>query len=230
MTPEHGRLVTSEEAGVAFRFEPGVSLIGDMEGQMISNYQIAGEHAARRIKEAVGENPVLEVCTGIGATTFVLARHFQGVYAVDLNLERLQMVKRNLENLGLLEKVELINGDILDEAILKALSSKGISAAYTDVDWSATGDWQEHVSDITTTGPSTVDLYHKLCRWVTPSICMKLPKTINTNQLRELADCEIEAVMPDGKPSFYLVYFGKLAERSSSEFEFVRDAYGKLAK
>jgi hypothetical protein len=52
---------------------------------------------------------------------------------------------------------------------------------------------------------------------------MKLPKTVNTQQLKELAPCEIESIQPDGKRSFFLVYFGDLVKTESSEFNFPRN-------
>ena len=52
---------------------------------------------------------------------------------------------------------------------------------------------------------------------------MKLPKTINLDQLRALAPCEVEEVRPDGKLSFYLVYFGELITTGQSEFTFPKN-------
>jgi ubiquinone/menaquinone biosynthesis C-methylase UbiE len=127
------RLVTPTEAEVAYRFEPGLPLLGDWEGVKISNYQIAGEHSAERMQEVAKDKPVLEVCSGIGATTFVLAQNFPKIYTVDMDPKRLQMCRENMERLGLADKVEFINGDILDPDVLQYLSDKGISAVYTDV-------------------------------------------------------------------------------------------------
>lgn len=221
------RLFTPQEAEVAYRFEPALqnALLGDWEGVKITNYQLAGEHAAQRIKEVVGDNPVLEVCTGIGAITLVLARSFPKVYAIDLDSKRLQMCDDNIDRLGLSDKVELINGDILDDNVLQRLSGQNIGAVYTDVNFTTGDDWQNHTTDINATGPNTVELYKKVTDGITGNICMKLPKTINLEQLRALAPCEIEEVKPDGKLSFYLVYFGDLVKADSSEFAFPKHAY-----
>ncbi|OGM59857.1 hypothetical protein A2955_00565 [Candidatus Woesebacteria bacterium RIFCSPLOWO2_01_FULL_37_19] len=221
MTKE--KLFTPEVAGVAYRFETGLPLLGDWEGVKISNYQLASEHAAERIKRAAGESPVLEVCTGIGATTFALARSFSKVYGVDIDPKRLETCADNIERLGLSDKVELINGDILDDEILQMLSDKDIGAVYTDVDFTTSEDWQNHTSDITETGPNTQELYAKVSQLITGNICMKLPKTINLDQLRALAPCEVEEVRPDGKLSFYLVYFGELITTGQSEFTFPKN-------
>jgi 16S rRNA G966 N2-methylase RsmD len=225
MTKE--KLFTPEEAGVAYRFEPCLPLLGDWEGVKISNYQLAGEHTAERIKKVVGEIPVLEVCTGIGATTFVLARSFPKVYAVDLDPKRLGMCARNIERLGLSNKVELINGDILDDKILQRLTNQGIGAVYTDVNFTTSEDWQNHTSDIMETGPNTQELYAKVFQLITGNICMKLPKTINLDQLRTLGPCEIEEIKPDGKLSFYLVYFGELVTAEQNEYIFPKNFYSE---
>lgn len=223
------RLFTPQEAEVAYRFEPALQnvLLGDWEGMKITNYQLAGEHAAERMKEVVGDIPVLEVCTGIGATTFVLARNFSKVYAVDLDPKRLQMCADNIDKLGLSDTVELINGDILDDKVLQRLSGQNIGAVYTDVNFTTGDDWQDHTTDISETGPNTIELYQKVTSRITGNICMKLPKTISLEQLRELYPCEIEAVKPDGKLSFYLVYFGDLVKAGSSEFKFPKHAYAE---
>ena len=61
MTKE--KLFTPQEAEVAYRFEPAIQnlLLGDCEGMKITNYQLAGEHAAKRMKEVVGDNPVFDI-------------------------------------------------------------------------------------------------------------------------------------------------------------------------
>lgn len=218
-------LFTPEEAGVAYRFETGLPLLGDWVGMKISNYQRAGEHVAARIKKVTGEVPVLEVCTGIGATTFVLARSFSKVYTVDLDPNRLKMCADNIGRLGLSDKVDLINGDILDDKIVQMLSDKGIGAVYTDVNFTTSEDWQNNTSEITQTGPNTQILYEKISQLITGNICMKLPKQINLDQVRALAPCEVEEIKPDGKLGFYLVYFGKLVANEQSEYTFPRNFY-----
>lgn len=225
---KYDQIFTVWEAEVGNRFEPKVAkvLTGDFEGLKITNYQVAGEHSAHRMQEAVGKSPVLEVCTGIGATTFVLARTFPIVYAVDLNPKRLAMCRKNLELLGLSDRVELIEGDILDPKLLGYLSSKGIRAAYTDANFTKGSDWAEnHALDISQTGPSTPKLYHQITQKVTGNIVMKLPKTINLEQLRQLADSEIERAVHEEGLSFYLAYFGNLARKPESEFRFSKMAY-----
>src|SRR6185369_9417764 len=168
------QLFTPKDAEVDYRFEPNLPLLGDWEGLKISNYQLAGEHAAERMKKVAGDSAILEVCTGIGATTFVLARSFPKVYAVDMNPNRIKICSANLERLGLSDKVALINGDILDDQILNNLKDKGICGVYTDVNFTVTNNWQNHTSDITETGPNTLVLYQKLSKLITGNICMKL--------------------------------------------------------
>lgn len=227
MTKDYNTLLTSEEAEVDFRFEPGISFIGDLEGQKITNYQIAGEHAAERLKQVSKSNTVLEVCAGIGATTFVLARNFSKVYAIDINHKRLQMCKNNLTRVGLNKNVEFINSDILDNNTLSYLSKFNIGGAYIDVDWTKSDDWRDHESDITKTSPNTKEVYEKVKKYITKNICFKLPKIINIQQVRQLGNCEVESVCPDGKLSFYLVYFGDLVIQESSNFTFPKDFYRK---
>lgn len=214
------KILTAKEAGVAHRFGSAADMVGDEEGLMISNYEQAGRHAAERIYQVIGDMPVLEVCTGIGATTYVLAQQFPHVITVDRSGSRHTSAQANIHRLGLLPKVTFLTAGILDDGTLESLAHEGLAAAYTDVDWTQSGDWRAHETDIDATGPSTRALHAALRAHVTGNICMKLPKTINIQQLRELGPCEIEHVMPDGRLSFYLVYFGDLVRADTSEFEF----------
>ena len=220
MTEVH--LYTPTQMGVAHRFSPGLQLLGDQVGLFISNYQQAGEHAARRMRAVVGNRNVLEVCTGIGATTFVLAGHFRRVFGVDIDPVRMSICRQNLENLGLANRFVPILGDILDEQILHELSTYGLRATYTDVNFSPTNDWQTHAVNITDTLPNTAVLHAMLTTYIGPNICMKLPKTIDLAQVRSLGTCEIEELRPDNVLSAYLVYFGDLALQKFSQFVFPR--------
>ena len=219
------RLYTPAQMGVAHRFSSGLQLLGDEVGLKISNYQHAGEHAARRIRSIVGNRRVFEVCTGIGATTFVFAGHFRRVFGVEIDPVRLSICTQNLENLGLASRFFPILGDILDVQILDELRTYGIRATYTDVNFSPTNDWQTHAVNITDTLPDTAVLHSMLTAYIGPNICMKLPKTIDLAQVRSLGPCEIEELRPDNVLSAYLVYFGDLARCEFSQFVFPRQ-YG----
>lgn len=219
------RLYTPAQMGVAHRFSPRIQLLGDEVGLKISNYQYAAEHAARRIRETVGTWSVLEVCSGIGATSFVFAGHFRRLYAVDIDPIRMDICKQNLARLGLSGRFFPIVGDILDPDVLAELSVHRIRAVYTDANFSSTNDWRDHAVNITDTDPNTQLLHETLTAHFGPNICMKLPKTIDLDQVRSLGPCEIEELRPDNVLSAYLVYFGDLARCKFSQFVFPRQ-YG----
>lgn len=225
MTGLEDGLMTSEEAGVLHRFEVGISLLGDWEGHKLTNHQIPGEHAAERIKSIIGSSPLLEVCTGIGATTFVLARCFPFVYGIERDERRISLCKHNLVQLGLADKVALITGDALEESTWQSIPHTTIRAAYTDVAWRRSGDWRIEERDITATSPNTQDLFTILTRHGIRNICMKLSKLSDVTQLRRLGDCEVEYVFADGELSFIFVYFGDLVRSRSSVFTFSKHAF-----
>lgn len=225
--------------GVEYRLHPDIAnvVIGDEEGLYISNYQKAAEHIAHRLQTFVQSQKshraktvfedcsVLEVCTGIGITTHFLAQTFPHVISVDKSAARLAYARTNLTSLMSGDNVSLLHGDILDWNVIKRIQKHAIQAVYTDAEFNMTSHWSDHTDSIDLTGPNTRELFHNVRTHFSPNIVMKVPKTIPEWQLRNLAPCEIEHVMPDGLLSFYHVYFGDLIQQDSSVLTFPKKAY-----
>lgn len=215
------KLINSSDVPGYNKTKSGIDLIGDIDGLKVANYQDVGKHIASRLKDVVGDGGILEVCCGIGSTTFVLASHFTDVYAVDMNPARITAAKTNIRNLRLHDRVEFYTSDIFSQPLINILAKKRITAVYTDVEWTTSGIYgQDHATNISDTSPNTERLYKCLKENLTGSISMRLPKNINKDQLRSLDKCEIEKVFKNGELIFVNVYFGKLVRQKSSRFGF----------
>ncbi|MCA9386288.1 methyltransferase domain-containing protein [Candidatus Dojkabacteria bacterium] len=203
------------------KYHTNIKLIGDEDGHKVSNYQTVAEHVADKIHRVTGPTPVLELCCGIGATTFILARKFPEVIAVDSSHKRIECAQKNMQALDV-HNVTFFEGDIFAKelrTITNQLTTHPV--VYTDVEWTISGVYgQDHAVNVSDTNPSTTKLYHYVKKHFSKTICMRLPKSIDDTQLRELGRCEIEYVYKNEKLSFKNVYFGDLAEQDESAFTF----------
>lgn len=204
---------TIDEVGARYRFSTRLPIVGDKEGLLLTSYQSASEHTAARIMEKLGKVPVLELCCGVGGTTVFLAQELPYIYAVDLNPKRLAAARINARTFGVEEKITFVQGDSLDEDLLIRARKDGVQAVVTDVEWrdNLSKSLQETTANIADTIPSTPVLFEKLTRLVSPNMVMHLATNSNKDQLRAMADCEIEQLVYQGTVKFLNVYFGQLA-------------------
>lgn len=214
------KLITSEEAGFAYRHNKNITLIGDRISHLVSGYQIIVEHTAKRVSDIIGRKAVLETCCGNGSSTIHFARFFPHVYAVDIDPLRIKAARINIFKAGLSGKVTLLLGDIFDPSLIeKMVDQNSFGAVFTDVTWSMTGKYGKRPSskdvavDISKTTPSTKQLFDLLAPRITKNIVMKLPFKINRTQLRQLSPCEIEEIWINNEPKQLNIYFGSLARK-----------------
>lgn len=202
--------------GRRYRFQTSLPIVGDEEGLHLTSYQSASEHTAERIRDCLGEIPVLEICCGVGGTTVFLAQYLPHVYAVDKNPLRIEAAKINAETFGVLDKITFIVGDALDEDVLKQAKQSGVKAIVTDVEWrnDLTKSLLETTPHIQETIPSTPPLHQKLTELVTPNIIMHMAANTSKEELKAMANCEIEEMYLDGIVKFINVYFGPLIKSS----------------
>ncbi len=46
-------MITSQEAGFDYRHSPNISLVGDRDGHIVTNYQVAAEYVSQRVKKSL---------------------------------------------------------------------------------------------------------------------------------------------------------------------------------
>lgn len=200
---------------------PRYTLVGDVDGLKVANYSIAANYVAHKLKQISSANSLLEVCCGIGATTIELAKEFANVYAVDIEPSRINSAQLNVNSQAQDSTVTFISDDIFSTTTRKNLVNIDVEVIYTGVEWTTTGVYgQDHASSIDDTNPSTKKLYHYLKSNFSQNICMRLPKNINYQELRDLGKCEIEEVFKNGELKFVYVYFGNLVQNDLSQVNF----------
>ena len=85
---------------------------GDKFSLFISNYPTN----AKYLKGRIGNSKLVlaELCCSIGVTLEYLAPVFKKVIGVDFNKDILEMCQSNLKEAGVIEKTELILGDVFE--------------------------------------------------------------------------------------------------------------------
>lgn len=171
---------------------------------------IMGTHhllANKIAKRFAGYNCVLDACTGAGFMAIAIARYAKRVIAVDINKEHLEMARENGRIVGVQDKIEFIEGDILDDGLLNKIGQ--IDGAQLDPDWASGDDKEIHVTTLRQMQPDGNLLFNKIYH-KTHNIAMRLPKEFNLTELDNLPRHELEEEMIDSKLKFYTVYFGNL--------------------
>jgi len=207
------KIISSTEAGYERRFRD-IELLGDKEGQMVTNYQEVSEHLVKRIFETMGEVEILEVCCGIGSLTVFLAKTFSKIIALDINPIRVKATSLNLKRQET-NNVDLLVADAKDKKVFEDIKNKNnIGVILTDVTWSETGIYeQDHTGDLNKTTPASDKLFRDLNDLGWKNICMRLPKTISYDQLKRLGPVEIEEISINEDLKFVYAYLGKLIKK-----------------
>lgn len=179
---------------------------GDPDGLFMANYEVAARHLARRLRCDL----LVELCSGIGGTTVCLAETCDCVLAIERDPARVEHARANLVARGLTDRVQLICGDVLDEALLAGLPRP--DAVFADPEWEPAGrPLDDHARDIGETQPPIPELVARVRRHLTGEIALRVPMVADLARLEELGPCEIEAVAIDGQRKFFYVYYGRLA-------------------
>lgn len=204
-----------DEVGKRYRFSSSLPIIGDEEGVLLTSYQSASEHTAKRILDKMGKVDVFEICSGVGGTSIFLAKYLSHIYSLDINESRIKAAEINAKTFGVSDKITFIQGDALDESIIKQMKSKKIDVVVSDVEWRSdlSSSLSETTPDISKTIPSTPILYEKITRLLTKNIVMHMAANTDKTQLMCLGQCEIEEMVYKGQVKFINVYFGALIDK-----------------
>jgi len=211
-----------DDVGKRYRFSTKLPIVGDEEGVLLTSYQSASEHTTERILEKLGKVNIFEVCSGVGGTTVFLAKQLPHIYSLDINPTRIKAAKINAETFGVLDKITFIQGDALDNKIIKQMKSKNIGAVVSDVEWreDLSHSLAQTTPDINKTIPNTPALYEKLTKILTNNIVMHMAANTYKDQLQKLGKCEIEEMTYKGNVKFINAYFGNLINKvGTTRFE-----------
>jgi SAM-dependent methyltransferase len=162
----------------------------------------------RMVAQRFAGRSVFESCTGAGFTTISLARTARHVVSAEIEPEHQALARKNLERAGVLDRVTLIVGDCLSDAVACRVGQ--IDCAFLDPDWAVSGP--DHVFRFRGSNmrPPADMLLHRVLNW-TPDIAMILPPTIDLRELRDLPDHELQYIYLDHIHALHCLYFGALA-------------------
>lgn len=159
---------------------------------------------------------VLETCTGGGFTTMALARTALRVITVDIDSAVQEQAKTNVARSGLLERVEFVNGDIMNPEFLERLPK--FDTAFLDPDWAVTGPGHVYRFRNSNTRPPADELLKRIIS-KTPDIALILPPLLSEEEFNGLPVHERECLFLDGNHELYCLYFGSLIwVRGKTEF------------
>ncbi len=163
--------------------------------------EIVADYRSERLKCSI----IADLGCGIGFQTFAFAKTCRKVYAVELDVRKLEFARKNAAVLGL-KNIKFILGDILDLQIISSLADAEI--IFCD---------PERLPEETTRelGKIKPDIRHLLDKYqeITPNIALEFPPQIKEIPFR----CEREYLSVHGKLNRLTLYFGELmkAERSA---------------
>lgn len=178
------------------------NIFSDNDAFYMSTPEIVAEHIANQLAKY---KTCAEMCCAIGMLSVQLAKKMDKVLAIDINKERIGNAKKNAKLYGVSEKIDFINGDVLDENLLKKLS---VDVAVLDPDWSKNEtDKSLHVKNIDDTQPSLKKMFGLTKKLVTKNIVARIPKTFDAATLSELGACRIENIIWNNEIKFKVAYF-----------------------
>lgn len=181
------------------------NIAGDVFSLYISNYPSNANYLKSRLGNS--EFVLAELCCSIGITLEYLAPNFKKVIGVDIDHNILEMCKINLKEAGLLNKVELIQGDICDTNILKRIEADIV--IYDIPYWYP--HTQENKGDLVLKNPPLNDIIGKIKKHITSNIVIFSPPEWDYEYFRnELGVIEFEQVFINQKHNRNQIYLGDL--------------------
>src|SRR3989338_686858 len=148
---------------------------------------------------------IVDVGCGIGFQTFAFAKQCSHVFAIEIDIEKIEKARKNAAVLGL-KNITFIAGDALSPQVIRQL--KDVDIVFCDPARLP----QETERTTATIQPDISELL-RLYRKLTDKIAIEFPP-----QIKEIPfDCEREYLSWQGKLNLLTLYFGKLkkVERSA---------------
>ena len=190
-------------------------IYGDADGIYMSCPEVISKHLAEKLaKYKTG----VELCCALGITVIQLAKKLVYVYGIDMDTDRIISAKKNAQLYGVQNKTEFIQGNVLDETLLKSIQAE---VAILDPDWSAGSNKKEHVADLEMTQPSMKDMFFKVKKNITHNLVLRIPNTFTFETLSILGKCEIENIIWDNRVRFKYAFFADdIVENRETDVQF----------
>lgn len=180
---------------------------GDQYSLYLSNYPISAKYLARRL-ENKGEI-LVELCSGVGVTLEALSSKFEKLIGVELNVEILEYCRQNMKSAGLMSRVDLIQGDITDEDLLKNIKA---DVAIYDIPYWVSKKLPDG-TNVLDKNPDLSELLKNVRKYITNNIVVFAPHYLDySNTKNRVGECEFQKIYINGKYDRNYIFFGNLIE------------------
>lgn len=181
---------------------------GDQYSLYLSNYSVAAEYLAERL-ENKGKT-LVELCCGVGVTMEAVASKFERIIGIEIDPEVLDFCRQNLQAAGITGKIELVQGDITDENILKMIKA---DVAIYDIPYWVSKELPDG-TNVLDKNPELDVMVKKIRNNITKSIVVFGPTYLTYDSVREkLGECEFQKIFINGRYDRNYIYFGNLVQR-----------------
>jgi ribosomal protein L3 glutamine methyltransferase len=121
--------------GVPLHVDERVIIPRSYIGELLFTEAFAGSETSL-IGDPAEVRRVLDLCTGSGALAVLAAKSFPnaGIDAVDISAEALAVARRNVEELGLDERIRLLDGDLFEPVTAERYDIILTNPPYVDAD------------------------------------------------------------------------------------------------
>jgi len=180
---------------------------GDQYSLYLSNYPISAKYLARRLEN---KGKILaELCSGVGVTLEAVSSKFEKLIGVELSAEILEYCRQNLESAGLINKVDLIRGDVADEDLLKNIKA---DVVIYDIPYWVSKELPGR-TNVLDKNPDLNELIDNVRKYITDNIVVFAPRYLEYSNIKNSAvECEFQKIYINGKHDRNYIFFGNLIE------------------
>ncbi|MEM2956537.1 MAG: class I SAM-dependent methyltransferase [Candidatus Pacearchaeota archaeon] len=163
---------------------------------------------ARYRAERLKCNTIVDLGAGIGGQTIAFAETCKKVIAVEIHPEQIEILKKNIEILGI-KNVEIIIGNALDEIVIKKIKAMKPDIVFCDTERAEKG--KRSIDELKPDIWKLIEEYSK----ITEKIAIEIPPFISDlNRLKE--EYEKEFISLNGKLNRLTIYLRKLKKCEKS--------------
>lgn len=193
------------------RFDEGIQL--DTESWYSVTHELIAQHIAKHCRSA---GTLLDAFAGVGGNSIHFAKYCD-VIAVDIDSEKLRMLKNNAKVYDREAKIACVCGDFLEYK-----NECEVGALFASPPWGGPGYKASKVFDICSIEPPLRDILAHACH-ITGNVALYLPKTIDPLQfiglLRDLPGVprkvEFQVFYLNNKAKGVCCYIGELVKVDS---------------
>lgn len=185
----------------------------DIKGDKFSLYISTPNLITLYLKKRIGnrQKTLVELCCGIGVNLLNLGSVFKKLIGVDVDKKILSACFKNLSQAGLMNKTELIRGDITNDDILRKIKA---DIVIYDVPY-----WSSHESEskgnLKRKNPNFKVFINRIRKFVSKDIIVFVPPHYTYEFVKNsVGDCEYQQIFMGKKYDRNIIYLGGLKKKS----------------